>query len=121
MARGGLKRGLIAVAALVVIVGAYFLYQAQKFRALTDGVASYEAVDTTADAGLSNEADGVSAHLLSAFHGLDALPRLANLICKGGQGLGGMPVIFSSEIDLATMQAGDFEVTTQSGRKGELG
>ncbi|TWI80845.1 hypothetical protein JM93_04060 [Roseibium hamelinense] len=31
-----------------------------------------------------------------------------------------MPVIFSTEIDHATMQAGDFRVTTASGKTGEI-
>ena len=52
---------------------------------------------------------------MSAFHGLDALPLLANVICRGSRGYGGMPVIFSTEIDLETMQAGDFRVVGQSG------
>lgn len=32
----------------------------------------------------------------------------------------GMPVVFSAEIDLNTMQAGDFQVTTASGKIGSL-
>ncbi len=83
-------------------------------------VSSREQSDTTPDAGLPAEAGARTAKLLSAFHGLDALPFVSNLICRGSRGFGGMPVIFSTEIDLATMQAGDFQVTTQSGRTGPL-
>ena len=120
MGKSIVKKAVLGVLAVVAVFAAYFLYQAYQFRAKTDAVASYDLVDTTADAGLANTSDGTSARLLSAFHGLDALPRLANAICRGGQGLGGMPVILSTEIDLETMQAGDFEVTTQSGQTGKL-
>ncbi|MEM8631786.1 MAG: hypothetical protein AAGF74_11150 [Pseudomonadota bacterium] len=83
-------------------------------------ISSREAVDTTANLGLPREADGRRADLLSAFHGLDALPLLSNMICRGSRGYGGMPVIFSTEIDLETMQAGDFRVVRHSGEVGTL-
>lgn len=56
--------------------------------------------------------------LFSAFFGLDdALPPPSDkAICKGANGKDGMPVIFDSEIDVKTMQAGDFRVTTQTGK-----
>ncbi|MEL6572430.1 MAG: hypothetical protein AAFQ64_12255 [Pseudomonadota bacterium] len=77
--------------------------------------------DTTADAGLPRESGGQSATLLSAFFGLDnALPRLSRLICRGAPDMDGMPVIFSTEIDHTTMQAGDFRVTTASGAVGQM-
>jgi hypothetical protein len=77
--------------------------------------------DTTVDSGLPREAGGKSADLLSAFFGLDnGLFRVANFICPGAAGLDGMPVIFSSEIDHTTMQAGDFEVTTAAGKTGQM-
>ena len=82
---------------------------------------SRELTDTTADAGLPRAANGQSAELLSAFFGLDGtLPITANRICRRGTGLDGMPVIFSTEIDHTTLQAGDFQVTTQSGRVGSM-
>ncbi|MEO1475001.1 MAG: hypothetical protein AAFS13_01355 [Pseudomonadota bacterium] len=78
-----------------------------------------EATDTTSDAGLPRQAEGRRAELLSAFFGLDnALPTLANLVCAGAPGKDGMPVIFSTEIDPETMQAGDFRVTTRAGDRG---
>jgi hypothetical protein len=77
--------------------------------------------DTTVDSGLPREAGGNTANLLSAFFGLDnGLFRVANLICPGAAGRDGMPVIFSSEIDHTTIQAGDFEVTTAAGVTGEM-
>lgn len=64
---------------------------------------------------------GRSAELLSAFFGLDnSLPRLSRLICRGAPGKDGMPVVFSTEIDHGTMQAGDFRVTTASGATGAM-
>ena len=84
-------------------------------------VRSRDQVDTTPAMGLPREADGRSADLLSAFFGLDnTLPRKTNRICRGAAGLDGMPVIFSTEIDHTTLQAGDFRVTTQSGAEGEV-
>jgi hypothetical protein len=84
-------------------------------------VRSRQREDTTQDMGLPREAAGQSATLLSAFFGLDnSLPATANRICLGTAGLDGMPVIFSTEIDHATIQAGDFRVITQSGAIGEV-
>ena len=62
------------------------------------------------------------AYLLSAFYGLDdALPLLARfLVCRGSLGSDGMPVIFSREIDIKTMQAGDFHVVLEDGSSGEI-
>lgn len=85
-------------------------------------VTSLEPTDTTANAGLSRQNGDQSADLLSAFFGLDnGLPRLASrAICRGAFGKDGMPVIFSTEIDHTTMQAGDFRVITASGAVGQM-
>ena len=84
-------------------------------------VTSLDLTDTTADASLPRESGGQSAELLSAFFGLDnALPRTARLICRRAPGKDGMPVIFSTEIDHTTIQAGDFRVTTASGATGKM-
>lgn len=80
-----------------------------------------ELSDTTPDNALPSEAGGRRATLLSAFFGLDnGLFQVANLICKGAAGKDGMPVIFSTEIDHTTMQAGDFKVTTAAGKTGTM-
>ena len=79
--------------------------------------------DTTeTDVSATRHPDGRQAELLSAFFGLDnGLPRIANKgICEGAAGKDGMPVIFSHEIDLSTMQAGDFRVVSASGAIGEI-
>ncbi len=77
---------------------------------------------TVTDVTATTDADGRSATLLSAFFGLDDdLPRTSNrAICDGASHKDGMPVIFSHEIDVQTMQAGDFEVTTAAGKTGEI-
>lgn len=85
------------------------------------GATIEEASDTTADANLPRALEGQSAELLSAFFGLDnALPALSRLICGDAPGKDGMPVIFSTEIDHTTMQAGDFKVTSGSGKIGKV-
>ena len=60
--------------------------------------------------------------LLSAFFGLDdAVPRLAGmLVCPGAVGGDGMPVIFTRELDMASLQAGDFRVRMKSGQTGTV-
>ncbi|MEM7412800.1 MAG: hypothetical protein AAF430_21385 [Myxococcota bacterium] len=65
---------------------------------------------------------GSDASLLSAFYGLDdALPLLARfLVCDGSVGSDGMPVVFSEELDLETVQAGDFGVVLADGSAGEI-
>ena len=67
----------------------------------------------------STGGDGRAATLLSAFYGVDDdLPWIMRFVfCDAAPGTDGMPVIFSHEIDHASMQAGDFLVTTASGRK----
>jgi hypothetical protein len=77
---------------------------------------------TTTDVVATEDANGRQASLLSAFFGLDdALPRFANQVfCRGAFRQDGMPVIFSHEIDVATLQAGDFRVVAESGTVGEI-
>ena len=79
-----------------------------------------EPNDTTnVPVGAKNSGD---AALLSAFFGLDdAVPLPARiLICRGSSGSDGMPVIFSTEIDLESLQAGDFRVVLEDGRSGQI-
>lgn len=116
----GVKRGLIILAGVGLLIAVVIIFLVLRVSASTSAVSSREMQDMTADAGLPKEVGGQSAELLSAFHGLDALPRLANVICRGSKGYGGMPVIFSTEIDLNTMQAGDFQVMRASGQPGSM-
>ncbi|MEL6475124.1 MAG: hypothetical protein AAFQ21_13660 [Pseudomonadota bacterium] len=80
---------------------------------------TYSQTDTTmTDVANAQHADGREAHLISAFFGLDkGLPeRLTDRVaCEGAGGADGMPVIFSHEVDIATLEPGDFRITTQSG------
>ena len=66
--------------------------------------------------------DGSTAELLSAFYGLDNdLPARLNIfIHPEAGGKDGMPVVFSHELDVSSMQAGDFKVTLASGAVGTL-
>jgi hypothetical protein len=83
-----------------------------RFRADT------QQTDTTpADASVRGQ-----GQLLSAFFGLDnGLPMQAHLgICLGAGKADGMPVIFDREVDVQTLQAGDFQVLTRSGKVGKI-
>ena len=93
--------------------------QGGKLRDLAD---STQQDTTTTDITATEDANGRQATLLSAFFGLDdALPRFANQVfCRGAAGKDGMPVVFSHEIDVETMQAGDFRVVAESGAVGEI-
>ena len=54
--------------------------------------------------------------ILSAYHGLDALPAGANVLCPiAVEGEDGMPVVFSVQIDLNSVMADAFQVETASG------
>ena len=96
-----------------------FMREANKMRALSD---STQQDTTITDVTATEDANGRQAELLSAFFGLDdALPRVANQgFCRGAAGKDGMPVIFSHEIDVETLQAGDFRVVAESGTVGEI-
>ena len=106
------RRGVIAFAALIWVLA--------NSGAFADATSS-ELTDTTIDANSPREANGRTADLLSAFFGLDnGLLRVANRICPGAAGKDGMPVIFSTEVDHTTLQAGDFEVIKASGERGTM-
>jgi len=56
------------------------------------------------------------AEILTAFFGLDnALTQKARLLYRKAPGKDGMPIIFSLEIDPASLDASDFLVTTKNG------
>ncbi|NNE56285.1 MAG: hypothetical protein HKN32_09710 [Flavobacteriales bacterium] len=96
------------------------LFYAMNFERKLD---RYDQSDQT-ESNLVNSVhpDGRSAELLSAFFGIDdGLPGLASLvICEGASGQDGMPIIFSSEIDVTTLEPGDLKVAQASGRIGEV-
>ena len=60
---------------------------------------------------------GSSPTLLSAFFGLDnALPFVINLLCFGGAGDDGMPVVLSHRISSDSLRPEQFQITTRSGQ-----
>lgn len=65
---------------------------------------------------------GRNATLLSAFFGADdAFPPQSRFVfCPFVSGKDGMPVIFSHELDVKSVQAGDFRVTSQMGKLGTV-
>ena len=95
------------------------LQEANRMGAMAD---STQQDTTITDVTATQDANGREAALLSAFFGIDnGLPRAANRgICKGAAGSDGMPVIFSHEIDVDTLQSGDFRVVAESGAIGEV-
>ena len=114
-----LRRVLFILVLLVGSVVAYVYFRPPVFADLTN-----DNQEDTTETSVTNtlHSDGRRAELLSAFYGLDStLPRALNVfIHKETGGKDGMPVIFSHELDPATMQAGDFKVTKASGEVGEL-
>lgn len=65
------------------------------------------------------DATGDGAVLLSAFFGLDdGIAFIASYRICGSIGLAdGMPVVFAKEIDISSLEAGDFQVTLADGRQ----
>jgi hypothetical protein len=81
-------------------------------------LSSTEPGDTTDPNSYPNAESGNVA-LLSAFYGLDdAIPFFASYrICGEFGHQDGMPAIFSEELDVTTVQAGDFRVTLADGQQ----
>ncbi|MEO0589987.1 MAG: hypothetical protein AAFZ11_05435 [Pseudomonadota bacterium] len=84
----------------------------------------YEQTDTTqTDVTARVDASGREAALVSAFFGLDqGLPDPAAdwAVCEGAGGADGMPVIFSHEVDVTTLEPGDFKINQRSGAISEV-
>ena len=84
---------------------------------------NYSQIDTTVtDVRATTDPANRGAVLLSAFFGLDdALPFMASrIVCEGAAGKDGMPVVFSHELNVQTVQPGDFKITAASGSVGEV-
>jgi hypothetical protein len=111
------KLGLILI--FLALAGCETVREANRMGAMSD---STQQDTTTTDVTATRDANGREAALLSAFFGIDnGLPRAANRgICRGAAGKDGMPVIFSHEVDVDTLQAGDFRVVADSGAVGEI-
>lgn len=113
--------GLLAVTLAVSV-----LLSGCKNLSVVRSMAQYErTLDTYAQSDTTltkvtrrTHADGRDATLISAFFGLDSsLPKRSTdrVACQGGGGADGMPVIFSHEVDITTLEPGDFRITTASG------
>jgi hypothetical protein len=111
------KFGLLLI--FLTATGCESVKEANRMGAMSD---STQQDTTTTDVTATRDANGAEAALLSAFFGIDnGLPRAANRgICRGAAGQDGMPVIFSHEIDVDSLQAGDFRVVAESGAVGEI-
>lgn len=120
------RTGFLGAGAILIVVLTVFNKPIRAALAIAfyeQRLTSTEMSDTT-ETGVTAtmDPDGREATLLSAFFGLDnGLPPAANrVICDGAAAMDGMPVIFSHELDTETLQAGDLEVTTESGTTGEI-
>jgi len=112
-------RTSITLIGAVLLSGCESLSRASAMAQYKRTLDTYAQADTTATQ-ITNvkHADGRNAALISAFFGLDnALPKRPTdrVACKGGGGGDGMPVIFSHEVDIKTLEPGDFKITTASG------
>ncbi|MDJ0858647.1 MAG: hypothetical protein QNJ03_06190 [Dinoroseobacter sp.] len=107
------------VAAGVFVLGVTKLAALNPFYALSDWTD-----DDTTQTNVSATVDemGREATLLSAFYGIDGgLPKILRFFfCPFAPGNDGMPVIFSQELDVDSVQAGDFRVVSQSGAVGAV-
>ena len=90
----------------------------------TDAIklANYDMEDSPVSQFWTTNPQEESSELLSAFFGLDSeAPFISNFfVCRGAAGKDAMPVVFSHELNLTTLQVGDFKVVRSDGTEGEL-
>ena len=123
-------RRIALVGAVVVVAGVGFwgsqnivVRNLINLIGYTRTLDTYAQTDTTVtDVTAGVDGSGRAAGLVSAFYGLDdGLPYIFGLAsCKGAGGQDGMPVIFSHEVDIRTLEPGDFRITTASGQQGKV-
>ena len=85
--------------------------------------AKYDQADTTqTNVPPSAEVQDSGAMPLSAFFGANnAFGPFANRrVCEGAEGGDGMPLVFSHQLDINTLQPGDFRITRADGSTGSL-
>lgn len=115
--------GLVA-AKCVALSGCQSLNLATAIAQYERTLDRYSQTDTTVTAVTeTRHEDGREAALVSAFFGLDnGLPKrnTDRVACDGAGGADGMPVIFSHEVDVETLDPGDFKIATESGAIGEV-
>jgi len=86
-------------------------------------VVPWIALLALATASASAQDPATQGRILSAFFGLDDSWKIrirTFLACGGVNGKDGMPVIFSEEIDVKTLDPQDFRITTASGQTGRV-
>ena len=85
-------------------------------------LANYDLEDSPDDSALAQGATAAAPELLSAFFGLNSeAPLMANFfVCRGTRGRDASPVVFPTELNLDTLQAGDFKVVRADGTAGTL-
>src|SRR5210317_1062223 len=80
----------------------------------TDSIklANYDMEDSSIAEIISESSPKESPDLLSAFFGFDSeAPTISSfVVCRGAAGKDASPVIFPYEVNLETLQAGDFKV-----------
>ncbi len=109
---------------LLALAGCQQLSLARAVAGYERTLDTYSQTDSTiTDVTNTRHADGREAGLISAFFGLDsALPKrnTDRVACEGAGGADGMPVIFTDQVDIRTLEPGDFRVTTSSGAIGRV-
>jgi hypothetical protein len=118
-----LRIGLSGVC-LLALAGCQQLSLARAVAGYERTLDTYAQIDSTVtDVTNTRHANGREAGLISAFFGLDsALPKrnTDRVACVGAGGADGMPVIFTDQVDIKTLEPGDFRVTTASGTIGKV-
>ena len=100
---------------LVFLFASAYLDAAEK--------AKYDQADTTqTTVPPSSEVQDSGVMPLSAFFGANnAFGPFANRrVCEGAEGGDGMPLVFSHQLDINTLQPGDFRITRADGSTGSL-
>lgn len=98
----------IVLLGVLLFIGGFLAYNTYSLRVIVS--------DSTPDTDASRK-----ARALTAFFGLDnALPLQGMLLYWRAPGKDGMPVVFSQEVDPATLDNTDFEVITKNGKKFEV-
>ena len=85
-------------------------------------LANHDMEDSPVNDLLAEGPSGDVPELLSAFFGFDSeAPFIANfVVCRGASGRDASPVVFPTELNLDTLQAGDFTVTRADGTVGSI-
>ena len=85
-------------------------------------LANYDMNDSSIDEHMSEGTQSESPDLLSAFYGFDSeAPTIASFfVCRGAAGKDASPVIFPYEVNLETLQAGDFKIVRSDGSVGTI-